>query len=124
MDSRASMQEESKDQVTRKKKPDAEEKEHKSTKVQMMMQPQDYAIQMVDECKQVKVCKIAEDYDQEMAGTKKTLKRIKIIKEELVELTETYQKNVLERTDELEQLGQLADWHSKEFSKSILSLSN
>jgi hypothetical protein len=31
---------------------------------------------------------------------------------------------VLEITDELEQLGQLPDWHSKEFSKKILDLSN
>ena len=42
----------------------------------------------------------------------------------LLELTESYQKNVLEITDELEQLGQLPDWHSKDFSKEILELSN
>ena len=42
----------------------------------------------------------------------------------LLDLTETYQKNVLEITDELEQLGQLPDWHSKDFSKKILELSN
>ena len=54
-----------------------DEEESKDSIVEMMMQPQDYAIQMVDGCKQVKVCKIAEDYDQETAGTKKTLKRAK-----------------------------------------------
>ena len=59
-----------------------------------------------------------------MLGTKKTLKRMKEIKEELINITQAYQKNVLERTDELEQLGQLVDWHSKEFSKKILELSN
>jgi hypothetical protein len=41
----------------------------------------------------------------------------------LVEITEAFQKNVLERTDELEQLGQLEAARSKEFSKMILSLS-
>ena len=41
----------------------------------------------------------------------------------MLEITETYQKNVLERTDELEQLGQFSAEHSKEFSKKILNLS-
>ena len=41
----------------------------------------------------------------------------------MLELTEVYQKNVLERTDELEQLGQLEAASSKEFSKKILDLS-
>ena len=40
----------------------------------------------------------------------------------MLEITETYQKNVLERTDELEQLGHLAAARSKEFSKQILNL--
>ena len=48
-----------------------------------------------------------------MAVAKKTVKRMKEIREELLDLTETYQKNVLERTDELEQLGQLEAGHSK-----------
>ena len=48
---------------------------------------------------------------------------MKEIREELLDLTETYQKNVLERTDELEQLGQLEAGHSKQFSKKILDLS-
>jgi hypothetical protein len=38
-------------------------------------------------------------------------------------MTEIYQKNVIERTDELERLGQLPASHSKEFSKKILDLS-
>lgn len=58
-----------------------------------------------------------------MSGAKKTLKRTKQIKEELLELTEIYQKNVLERADELEQLGQMEAARLKEFSKMILSLS-
>jgi Zn-dependent oligopeptidase len=37
-----------------------------------------------------------------MDPSKKRLKRIKVINEELRDLTEEYQKNVLERTDELE----------------------
>ena len=41
----------------------------------------------------------------------------------MVEITEVYQKNVLERTDELEELGQLVPCHSKDFSKKILELS-
>ena len=41
----------------------------------------------------------------------------------MLDLTETYQKNVLEITDELEQLGQLPDWDSKDFSKKIFELS-
>ena len=88
------------------------------------MQPQDYVTQKVDISKQAKIYQITESYEQEMAGTKKTLKRMKEIKEELINITEAYQKNVLERTDELEQLGHLVDWHSKEFSKKILELSN
>ena len=48
---------------------------------------------------------------------------MKEIREELLDLTETYQKNVLERTDELEQLGQLSAEHSKVFSKKIQELS-
>ena len=42
---------------------------------------------------------------------------------ELLDITEAYQKNVLERTDELEQLGQLSADHSKMFSKKVLELS-
>ena len=41
-----------------------------------------------------------------MASTKKTLRRVKQIKEELKLVTETYLKAVLEKTDELETLGQ------------------
>ena len=37
------------------------------------------------------------------------------------EITEIYMKEVLERTDELEQLGKFAD--AKEFSKKLLELS-
>ena len=48
---------------------------------------------------------------------------MKIIKEELLELTETYQKNVLERTDELEQLVHMDTGRSKEFAKQILNIS-
>ena len=57
-----------------------------------------------------------------MEVTKKTLKRVKMIKKELLDLTEAYQKNVLERTDELEQLGHFEAYCSKEFSKKILAL--
>ena len=42
---------------------------------------------------------------------------------ELLNLTEAYQKNVLEITDELEQIGQLPAGYSKKFSKKILDLS-
>ena len=42
---------------------------------------------------------------------------------QLLNLTETYQKNVLEITDELEQLGHLPVGHSKDFSKKILDIS-
>ena len=56
-----------------------------------------------------------------MAGTKKTFTRVKEINQELKEITEIYMKEVLERTDELEQLGKFAD--AKEFSKKLLELS-
>ena len=56
-----------------------------------------------------------------MAGTKKTFTRVKEINQELKEITEIYMKEVLERTDELEQLGKFSD--AKEFSKKILELS-
>ena len=42
----------------------------------------------------------------------------------MLNLTEIYQKNVLEITDELEQLGQLPAGYSKVFSRKILDLSN
>ena len=77
----------------------------------------------MESSKQAKIEKITEAYQQEIAGTEKTLKRVKIIQEELLELTETYQRNVLERTDELEQLGHLEAGRSKEFSKQVLNLS-
>ena len=78
------------------------------------MQPQDYVI--AEAGKEAKIRQITEAYQQEAADTKKILKRAKQIKVELVEITEAYQKNVLERTDELEQLGQLPIGHSKVFS--------
>ena len=81
--------------------------------MEINMQPQDYVIKMVEAGKQVKVNQIIDAYEQEVASTKKTLKRAKQIKEELLDITETYQKNVLERTDELEQLGQLTPASSK-----------
>ena len=118
------IQEESKDQGQPNmiSWPDLEEEESKESKNQMM-QPQDYVPQKVESGKQAKKIKIAETYEKEVEGTKKTLKRMKQIKLELMEITETYQKNVLERTDELEQLGELEAARSKEFAKMILNLS-
>ena len=120
------MQEQSKakDQESRKSWPELEEEEEsKEAKVQKTMQPQDYVRQIVESGKQEKIYKITKAYKQEMADIKKTMNRMKQIKDELKDLTEKYQKNVLERTDELEQLGHLVDWQSKEFSKKILDLS-
>ena len=45
----------------------------------MMMQPQDYANQVVESSKQAKILKITEAYEQSMASTKKTLTRVKEI---------------------------------------------
>ena len=42
-----------------------------------MMQPQDYVSEIVEVGKEVKIYKITEAYEQEMAGTKKILKRVK-----------------------------------------------
>ena len=126
MEKRAEMQEQSKakDQESRKSWPELEEEEEsKEAKVQKTMQPQDYVRQIVESGKQEKIYKITKAYKQEMADIKKTMNRMKQIKDELKDLTEKYQKNVLERTDELEQLGHLVDWQSKEFSKKILDLS-
>ena len=126
MEKRAEMQEQSKakDQESRKSWPELEEEEEsKEVKVQKAMQPQDYVRQIVESGKQEKIYKITKAYKQEMADIKKTMNRMKQIKDELKDLTEKYQKNVLERTDELEQLGHLVDWQSKEFSKKILDLS-
>ena len=89
----------------------------------MMIQPQDYVIEIAPAGKEAKIKQIAEAYQQEAAGTKKTLQRAKQIKVELLDITETYQKNVLERTDELELIGQLPAGYSKVFSKKILELS-
>ena len=40
-----------------------------------------------------------------------------------MEITKIYQEDVLERTDELEKLGQLPGGYSKEFSKKIIEIS-
>jgi phage-related tail protein len=61
----------------------------------------------MDAGKQAKINQITEAYEKEMERTKKTLKRAKLIKEELIELTEKYQKNIIERSDELEEIGVL-----------------
>jgi hypothetical protein len=45
----------------------------------MIIQPQDYVNQIVESSKQAKIDKITETYQQEMAGTKKTLTRVKEI---------------------------------------------
>ena len=73
---------------------------------------------MVESGIQDKIAKIYENYDNQMANTNKKLRRVKEINEELKVITETYLKEVLERTDELENLGQFAA--SKEFSKKII----
>ena len=73
---------------------------------------------MAESKKQAKIAKISVDYEKQMAGTKKTLRRVKEINEELKVITETYLKEVLEKTDELETLGQFEA--SKEFSKKIV----
>ena len=68
---------------------------------------------MAESKKQAKIAKIYVDYEKQMAGTKKTLRRVKEINEELKVITETYLKEVLEKTYELETLGQFEA--SKEF---------
>jgi hypothetical protein len=52
------------------------------------------------------------------------LKRVKELNLKLIDLTEIYQKSVLEVTDELELLGQLPPGHSKDYSKKIIDLCN
>ena len=93
-----------------------EEEESKDSQIQMT-QPQDYVTDTGDSSKQAQISKISETFEQEMAETKQTFTRMKEINEELKELTETYVKVVLERSDELAQLGQFAA--SKDFSKKI-----
>jgi|688.fasta_scaffold332420_1 hypothetical protein len=80
-----------------------------------MMQPQDYVSQKIDSSKEEKIHKITEAYEKEVEHSKKTLKRVKQIKLELEEMTESYQKKVLEKTDELEQIGQFEAARSKDF---------
>ena len=75
------------------------------------MQPQDYVIEIEESGKQAKIYQITEAYEQEVAGTKKTIKIVKQLNAQLLDLTEEYQKNVLEIIDELEQLGQLPAGH-------------
>ena len=57
---------------------------------------------MMEAGKQAKIARITESYEQELANTMKTLKWMEEIKVELNDITETYQRNVLEKTDELE----------------------
>ena len=58
-----------------------------------------------------------------MAGRKKVLKRVKEINMELLEMTETFQRKVLDKTDELEMLGQMTSIESKQFSKQVIAIS-
>ena len=90
----------------------------------MMMQPQDYVKENFQSSKQVKIAQITEAYQQEMEGRKKTMKRVKQINKEFLDLTHTFQTNVLDKIDELEQLGVLPAEYSKNFSKKILKLSD
>ena len=94
-----------------------EEEESKDSQIQMT-QPQDYVTDTGDSSKQAQISKISETFEQEIKETKQTFTRMKEINEELKELTKTYVKVVLERSDELAQLGQFAA--SKDFSKKIL----
>ena len=48
-----------------------------------------------------------------MAGRKKVLNRVKEINMELLEMTEAFQRKVLDKTDELEMLGQMTSIESK-----------
>ena len=76
MEKRADIQEESKarDQENRKSWPDLqEEEESKDAKVEIMIQPQDYVTEIEESGKQAKIKQINEAYEQEVAGTKKTL---------------------------------------------------
>lgn len=79
------------------------------------MQPQDYVSQKIDSSKEAKIHQITQAYENEVEHSKKTLKRVKQIKLELEEITESYQKKVLEKTDELEQIGQFEAARSKDF---------
>ena len=50
------------------------------------------------------------------------LKTVKMINEELKDLTQKYLHDVLDRTDELEKRGHLPAGYSKEYSKKVIDL--
>ena len=54
-----------------------DEEESKDAKVKMMMQPQDYVKNIAEASKEAKIKQIAEAYELEAAGAKKTFQRAK-----------------------------------------------
>ena len=87
------------------------------------IQPQDRIIQQPESSRQAKILEITQAYEEEMAGRKKVLKRVKEINMELLEMTEAFQRKVLDKTDELEMLGQMTSIESKQFSKHGIAIS-
>ena len=87
------------------------------------IQPQDRIIQQPESSRQSKILEITQAYEEEMAGRKKVLKRVKEINMELLEMTEAFQRKVLDKTDELEMLGQMTSIESKQFSKQVIAIS-
>ena len=73
VDKKADMEKDfkAKDQADTKKCPDLEEEESKDANVYMMMQPQDYVIQVAEASNQAKIDQISEACEQELAGIKK-----------------------------------------------------
>jgi hypothetical protein len=69
--------------------------------------------------KQAKIDLINQAFEEEVADIKKELKRIKLIKQELWDEIEAFQRSLLERIDELEQYGNITALESKKYSNKI-----
>ena len=76
----------------------------------------------MESSKQAKKKQITEAYQLEITDTEIKLKTVKVISQELKDLTEKYLHNVLDRTDQLEKRGHLPSGYSKDFSKQIIKL--
>lgn len=62
---------------------------------------------------------INEAFEEEVADTKNEIKRIKLIKQELQDEIEAFQRSFLERIDEIEYFGHITAVESKKCSNDI-----
>ena len=59
-------------------------------------------------------------FEDETMPIQKELARLKEINQELIDITETYERNVLDRFDEIEQYGYICGTNAKKYNLQII----